>query len=267
MNYWTQNPKNIYVAGHRGWMAKYPDNTMPGFRAAIELGVDQIEFDVRATKDGELIVMHDETVDRTTNGTGLVCEKTLAEIKALDAGIYMGEQFRGTQVPTFIELMDYVKDHPTLTLDVELKEAPLPGREELAYSVCDRVLKIIDDYGYTDRVVINSFSGKLHKYIHDKYGSKYRQHVYFPIKHLGECPDDPYAYAYCCCMVPTEDGLGVSSQEDCDAMLERGVQIWGGAWATTEAGVDEAISKGVYLITANNPDEVLALLKAKGYHK
>lgn len=267
MNYWTQNPKNIYVAGHRGWMAKYPDNTMLGFRAAIELGVDQIEFDVRATKDGELIVMHDETVDRTTNGTGLVCEKTLAEIKALDAGIYMGEQFRGTQVPTFIELMDYVKDHPTLTLDVELKEAPLPGREELAYSVCDRVLKIIDDYGYTDRVVINSFSGKLHKYIHDKYGSKYRQHVYFPIKHLGECLDDPYAYAYCCCMVPTEDGLGVSSQEDCDAMLERGVQIWGGAWATTEAGVDEAIRKGVYLITANNPDEVLALLKAKGYHK
>lgn len=267
MNYWTQSPKNIYVAGHRGWVNKYPDNTMPGFRAAVELGVDQIEFDVRATKDGELIIMHDEAVDRTTDGTGLVCEKTLAEIKALDAGIYMGEQFRGTRVPTFIELMDYVKDHPTLTLDVELKEAPLPGREELAYSVCDRVLKIIDDYGYTDRVVINSFSGKLHKYIHDKYGSKYRQHLYFPIKHLGECPEDPYPYGYCCCMVPTEPGKGVSPQEDCDAMLARGVQIWGGAWATDEAGVDEAIRKGVYLITANNPDEVLALLRAKGYHK
>ena len=267
MNYWTQSPKNIYVAGHRGWVNKYPDNTMPGFRAAVELGVDQIEFDVRATKDGELIIMHDEAVDRTTDGTGLVCEKTLAEIKALDAGIYMGEQFRGTRVPTFIELMDYVKDHPTLTLDVELKEAPLPGHEELAYSVCDRVLKIIDDYGYTDRVVINSFSGKLHKYIHDKYGSKYRQHLYFPIKHLGECPEDPYPYGYCCCMVPTEPGKGVSPQEDCDAMLARGVQIWGGAWATDEAGVDEAISKGVYLITANNPDEVLALLRAKGYHK
>ena len=72
MNYWTQSEKNIWVAAHRGWCSDYPENTMPAFRAALEIGVDQIELDVRVTKDGELVIIHDATVDRTTNGTGHV---------------------------------------------------------------------------------------------------------------------------------------------------------------------------------------------------
>ena len=83
MNYWTQSAKNIFVAGHRGWYDKYPENTMEGFRAALELGVDQIETDIRVTKDGELVLFHDETVDRVTNGSGKVCDHTLAELQEL----------------------------------------------------------------------------------------------------------------------------------------------------------------------------------------
>ena len=117
MNYWTQSKKNIWVAAHRGWCDKYPENTIPAFQAAIDVGVDQIELDVRVTKDGELVVIHDAAVDRTTNGTGLVNTKLLSEIKALDAGIKKGEEFRGVQVPTFIEFMELIKDHPTMTID------------------------------------------------------------------------------------------------------------------------------------------------------
>ena len=200
MDYWIQSPNYIYVAAHRGWRTKYPENTLEAFRAAEALGVDQLELDIRATKDNELVIIHDATVDRTTNGTGLVCEKTLAELKALDAGIFKGEEFAGCRIPTVIEFMEFIKDNKTITLDVELKEYPTEGREALAYDVCDRVLKIIDDYGYTDRVVINTWSGKLNEYIYKKYGKKYRQHVYFPQYHLGECTIDPYSYAYCCCM-------------------------------------------------------------------
>ena len=98
MNYWTQSSKNIYVAGHRGWPAKYPENTMESFRAAEQLGVDQIELDVRITKDGELVIIHDAMVDRTTNGTGFVCEKTLAELKSLDAGSHKGEEFKDCKI-------------------------------------------------------------------------------------------------------------------------------------------------------------------------
>lgn len=267
MNYWTQNSKNIYVAGHRGWPAKYPENTMESFRAAEALGIDQIELDVRITKDGELVIIHDETVDRTTNGTGLVCEYTLDELKALDAGGYKGDEFIGCQIPTFIEFMDFIKGNSIITVDIELKEYPTDGHEEIAYSVCDRVLKIVDEYGFTERVVINTFSGKLQEYIYKKYGNKYRQHVYYPQNCLGECEIDPYSYAYCCCMFANGTGHFMATKQEFEEMSKSGVQPWAGAGVRDEATVDEAISCGAYLITCNNPDEILELLRKKGYHK
>lgn len=267
MDYWMQNPGNIYVAAHRGWPDKYPENTMESFRAAAKLGVDQLETDVRITKDHELVLIHDETVDRTTNGTGLVCEKTLEELKKLDAGSYKGEAFEGCKIPTLIEFMEFVKTKDIPTLDIELKEYPTKGHEAIAYDVCDRVLKIIDDYGYTERVVLNTFSGKLHEYIYKKYGKKYRQHVYFPQDNLGECELNPYSYAYCCCMFSQGEKTPMASKEDFDSMLANGVQPWAGAGVRTEADVDEAIAHGAYLITCNNPDEILNFLRKKGYHK
>ena len=82
MNYWTQSKDNIWVAAHRGWCSKYPENTMEAIKAAVEVGVDQIETDIRVTKDGELVLFHDPTVDRTTNGTGKVIDYTLEELRA-----------------------------------------------------------------------------------------------------------------------------------------------------------------------------------------
>jgi len=264
MNYWKQSPEYIYVAAHRGWSEKYPENTMAAFRAAVEIGVDQIETDVRITKDGELVLIHDADLDRTTDGSGKVCDFTLAELKKFDAGIKKDEKFKGEQIPTLEEFMDLVRDLPTMTVDIELKEYPVPGREELSYDICRRVLKMIDDYNYTDRCVINTFSGKLHEYIRENYGDKYRQHVYFPIKHLGECKVDPYSYAYCCCMF---GGNIMAEKKEFEAMKQRGVQPWAGAGVKDEAGVDLAIYSGAELITCNNPDVILKLLREKGYHQ
>ena len=122
INYWKQNEKNIYVAAHRGWSEKFPENTIEAFVSAIELGVDQLETDIRISKDGELVLMHDATVDRTTDGSGAVNEMTLEELKALDAGINKGIEFAGCKIPTFSEFMELVKDLPAMTLDIELKE-------------------------------------------------------------------------------------------------------------------------------------------------
>ena len=269
MNYWTQSKNNIYVAAHRGWSEKYPENTLEALKAAIDLGVDQIEFDVRVTRDNELVVIHDATVDRTTNGTGLVCEKLLAEIRALDAGAYKGEEFKGLRVPTLIEVMELVKDHPTLTLDIELKEYPTtPGIGELAYDVCDRVLKIVDEYGYTDRVVINSFSNPLNEYVYKTYGKKYRQHVYYPINTLKGTPTiDPYSYGYCTCMFKAlYNTVNIATKAEFDTMAALGPQPWAGAAVKDETGVDLAIDRGATLITCNNPDLILDLLRKKGYH-
>ena len=259
-NYWTQNKNNVFVAAHRGWSEAYPENTMEAFRAAAELGVDQIETDIRVTSDGELVLIHDETVERTTDGHGKVCELTLAQIKALDAGVKKDEKFRGARVPTFIEFMEYVKDLPEMTIDLELKEYPTEGREELSFSVCDRVLEIVDRYGFTDRCVINSFSGKLNEYVYKKYGKKYRQHVFFPKELLGECTIDPYSYAYCACIFS-------NAKSNYDILRSYGVQPWAGAGVKDEETLERVIKNGAELITCNNPDVILSLLREKGLHK
>lgn len=267
MNYWTQSEKNIWVAAHRGWSEKYPENTIEAFKAAIDIGVDQLETDVRISKDGELVIMHDHTVDRTTNGSGAVNQLTLAELKALDAGIKKGAEFAGCKIPTFIEFMELVKDLPTMTLDIELKEYPIDGNDEISYSVCDRVLKILDDYGYTDRCVINTFSAKLHEYIREKYGNKYKQHVYYPAC-MGETTVDPYTYGYCVCMFSSNGAsLNVATKEEFDTIKKKyGIQTWAGASVKDAEGVDLSIRNGAELITCNNPDEILALLRERGYH-
>ena len=266
MNYWTESRENIYVAAHRGWPAKYPENTMESYRAAAELGVDQIENDIRVTKDGELVLIHDAAVDRTTDGHGLVENFTLKELRELDAGGWKGEEFRGLKIPTLVEFMEFVKDYPTMTVDFELKEYPTPGREELAYDVCDRALRIIDDYGFSDRCVINTFDAKLHDYIRKNHDPRLRRHVYYPIRHMGQVEEDPYEGAYCVCMFGDRDDEIMAGQKSFDMVRARGLRPWAGAGVKDAAGVDLAIERGAELVTCNNPDVILALLRERGRH-
>ena len=280
MNYWNESKDNIYVAAHRGWCSVYPENTMEAFKAAVKIGVDQLETDIRITSDGELVLIHDHKVDRTTNGTGEVSKMTLEELKDLDAGSYMDEKFKDCKIPTFIEFMEYVKDFPYLTLDLELKVRDVDGqndeifeicgkkytRIELAYYVCDRVIEIIEKYNFSDRVILNTFGGKLHDYIYKKYNGKYKQHVYFPMKYMTECEIDPYTYAYACCMFAEDEGI-MATKKAFDIMQKKGVGTWAGAGVKNAEGVDMAIERGATLITCNNPDEILKLLKERGKHK
>ena len=89
---WNQSKNNILVFGHRGLKAFYPENTMISFQKALEAGVDGIELDINMTKDGHLVIIHDTSVDRTTNGSGLVQNHTLRELKELECrkSFFMG---------------------------------------------------------------------------------------------------------------------------------------------------------------------------------
>lgn len=107
----------IIAVGHRGTVRFAPENTIAAFKKAIEMGLDLIEFDVRETKDGHLVIMHDETVDRTTDGSGRVSELTLAEIKRLDAGSWFGAQFKGERVPTLDEALEVLRDRALPDVD------------------------------------------------------------------------------------------------------------------------------------------------------
>lgn len=107
---------------HRGAPVTHPENTLPSFERAIELGVDMIEFDVRQTADDEVVIIHDDTVDRTTDGSGKVSQMKLRELQRLDAGGWKDAEFEGTTLPT---LMDALEIMPAdILLNIELKAGP-----------------------------------------------------------------------------------------------------------------------------------------------
>lgn len=145
----------VLVMAHQGGDGLWPSNTIYAFRQAVRAGADVLELDVHASREGTLVVIHDDTVDRTTDGGGLVEDKTLAELKSLDAGFgwspeRMGESFpyrgRGLTIPTLQEVFE---TFPDVRLNVEIKDAE-PGT---AHSLCD----LIERFGREDKTLVVSF--------------------------------------------------------------------------------------------------------------
>lgn len=136
---------------HRGFSGKYPENTMLAFRKAVEEGADGIENDVHYTKDGVLVIIHDEKVDRTTNGTGYVKDMTYEEISKLDAS-YTFKELGTEHIPTLREYMEYIKDKDIVT-NIELKTGvyEYPGIEKMVYDM-------IKEFGLKDKMIISSFN-------------------------------------------------------------------------------------------------------------
>jgi len=150
-------PPHLSLQAHRGAAGLAPENTLAAFRMAIELGADAAEMDLQATKDGVVVVIHDDTVDRTTDGRGRIGDLTLAEIKRLDAGAKFEAAFRGERVPTLRELIDLVKasGNHRFRLNLEIKFAE--GREGQPADLEERVLAVLRETGFLDRVITQSF--------------------------------------------------------------------------------------------------------------
>jgi glycerophosphoryl diester phosphodiesterase len=119
----------IRVAGHRGAAGRAPENTCASFRLAWELGADMVELDVRLTADGHPVVLHDPTLDRTTSGTGRVAERTLAEIRSLDAGSHFGPAFAGERVPALAEVLGDLSPGPSRAVNPSHSPSPKRGGE------------------------------------------------------------------------------------------------------------------------------------------
>jgi glycerophosphoryl diester phosphodiesterase len=137
-------PTMLMIA-HRGASALYPENTLRAFIAAADLGADMCEFDVRMTRDREVVVIHDATVNRTTNGRGRVAAMNAVAIKRLDAGVRFGAEFRDEPIPTLAEVAAALGGR--CGMDVELKERGLEGR------VCD----ILRERGVIESAIVSSF--------------------------------------------------------------------------------------------------------------
>ncbi len=114
--------QHVVLVAHRGLAPGLPENTMAAFEASAAAGVRVIEIDLRGTADGEIVILHDETVDRTTNGKGAVSDLTLAEVRALDAGVRTGPAYAGQRVPTYAEALAFARRTGVILL-LDIKES------------------------------------------------------------------------------------------------------------------------------------------------
>ncbi|HXF64887.1 MAG TPA: glycerophosphodiester phosphodiesterase family protein [Caldilineaceae bacterium] len=225
----------VYVVGHRGAAGVQPENTLKGFRYALELGVDYVECDVHLTRDGHLVVMHDATVNRTTNGAGAIRDLTFERIRRLDAG-------DGEQVPTLDEVLETVRGRARLLC--ELKGM---GVEEAAVAA-------VRAHGMEEEVTFTSFSLERLARVREL-GSHYRIGAILP-----NATEFEIARAAALAAV----GIGVHYKNLCLRILEEahqaGLEVR--AWNPDTLPEQQAmIALGVDGISTNRPDILIAYLR------
>ena len=247
-NYWNQSTENIKIIGHRGAKALWPENTMLSFENAINLGVDGLEMDLNLTRDGRLAVIHDETVDRTTNGKGLVSDFSMAELKALDAGVILPD-FGIHRIPEFDEYLDLV-EHTDMLLNVEIKQ----NSPETA----DKAIAALDRRGLLDRTVMTCFFGDVTTYMHQKHGVKTQGFPKHRVKgYKDECFNHYYAIGI---------GMHDLTAELVSQLAAQGIDPWCWCPDDTET-VEYSVSCGVTLMTCNDPRPAFKLLEERCLRK
>lgn len=241
--------KKILVEGHRGYAAKYPENTLISFKAALELGVDAFEFDVWLTSDKIPVLMHDGNAKRTCGVDRHVRDMTLAEVKELDAGYAekFGDKFtgQGVTVPTLEETLELALSvRPDILFGVEIKEYT----EENV----DITVELLKKYGVFERCWFYTFNGRIIKYIKEKYNGRT---MGYPDVQMKEFAPDTYSYY-------EEIGLSMNfvKSELCDFYAKKGFPMHMYC-ADTEDDARLCIERGADLITANDP---LPLMKVLG---
>ncbi|MDR9418832.1 glycerophosphodiester phosphodiesterase [Gracilimonas sp.] len=151
---YSDNEDGFIVIGHRGASAYHPENTMIAFKAAYEMGAEMIELDLTLSKDGVPLVIHDETLDRTTNGTGNVSDYTLSEIKELDAGSWFSSEHEGEPVPTLEEVLKFAKGK--IAVNIEIK--PEAVTENWKNGIEAKALEQVKKYEMEEYVIFSSFN-------------------------------------------------------------------------------------------------------------
>ena len=240
--------KKIVVEGHRGYCAKYPENTMISFEAAMDLGVDAIEFDVWLTADKVPVVIHDGNCKRTCGVDVHVRDLTLEEVKKLSAHYEekFGEEYIGqdVQIPTLEELLKKCAEkRPDILLGVEIKEYT----EENV----DITVAMLKEYGVYDKCFFYAWNARIVKYLKTKYDART---MGYPDFQMQEFEEDSYSY-----YKEIGLGLGIVKSEIFPIYQAKNLPIHMFC-ADTEADVKMCIEKGADLITANDPVPLMKVL-------
>lgn len=242
------------VVAHRGGAALAPENTLAAFENALKIGVDMVECDVHLSKDGELIVMHDSIVSRTTDGSGAIRDLTLAEIKKLNAAAkFPDKRWSPQAVPTLEEVLDLVKGKAGIQIEIKVV-----GLERYS-GIEQKVVAAVNARGMTNDVIVISFDFPTIQEIkkiepHIKTGALVRsdwammrstEQMFREIQSTGA---DYFMPAY-----------GVLTEEMVQLFHARGLKI--GAWTVNaEADMRRLAGLGVDAITSDRPDVLKSIL-------
>lgn len=268
----------ITLTAHRGYRAKFPENTMLAFEEALKLDIDSIEMDVRMTKDNEIVVIHDPTIDRTTDKTGLVKNMTLAEVKEADAGVKFG--YPGVKIPTLEEFLQLMSTRPDIKVLLELKDYP-EDAGAFAYASCEKTIALCKKYGVwgKDRLTLITFSTGICAWLRHKHPrEEITIHGFYPKqKMLGWQNDDPYKYYDEVCLfcdVYTMDGAHYKNPHpvvEKDKFTQFALMdvkpcvYW--SWDVNEEHYNEAFSYGAIGFTCDDPYECGKILDKIGARK
>jgi glycerophosphoryl diester phosphodiesterase len=242
----TEAPRRIVLSSaHRGEHLRHPENSLPAIQAAIDVGMDFVELDVRTTSDGHLVLMHDPTVDRMTDGKGLVEKMTLSEIKRLDLGVRFPEQFPGLRVPSFDEALELCRGKIGIYVDTK-NAAPKD------------LIAAIERHDMGDHVMFWSEHPDFLKQISDL---RPRWII------MPEAFNAPNVRTLVALLHPQLLGC---DQRDFDvrtiaAAKAANVGIF--VDRQTEQEWRDAVEQGAAWIQTDHPAELMAFLRAHGYHK
>ncbi len=247
------------VVAHRGFSGKAPENTIAAFNLAIEAGVSMIELDVQLSKDDHVVVIHDFTIDRTTNGAGRVGDMTLRELKMLDAGSWFDEKYKGERIPTLQEAIELII--PEALINIELKSAHIIRKADTR--IVDATVEIVRTMNLLDRVLFTSFNHKLIKYLK---GREHRAHtgvIFHPIMHFGRMPSSLAA--------PSGSKVFVCSKREVTrrriADAEKNDIIIGVYGVDQPDDIKEMLSAGIHVLVSDNPDIILENLQQHNIQK
>jgi glycerophosphoryl diester phosphodiesterase len=238
----------IMVISHRGEHLAHPENTLPAFQAAIDAHADFFELDVRTTSDGQLVLMHDGTVDRTANGHGAVYQMTFEQIRALDAGAKMAPQFAGTKVPTFEEALNLA--HGKIGVYVDCKMiAP------------EALVAMLEKTDMSDKVVIYGGAFFLKKVLDLKPTLKVMPEA-DDASTLGKLVDSLKLKVVAFDSKDFKDDvIAVAKQSQVPIYVDR-------LWVDDDSTHwQDAIDRGAAGIQTDHPAELVDFLRAKGLHK
>ena len=246
------------VIAHRGFSASAPENTLPAFQSAIDAGADMIEFDIRLTRDKQFVVIHDATLERTTNGLGIVENHTLSELQTLDAGSWFGRKFTGTVLPSLSETLDLCRNRILVNIEVKTEIQDDLCLDRLA----DLVGTQVEALRATRSVVISTYTRRIITSLRDK-----QEHLTTAL--LSDQPSTNEAITKLAC-VSGATALHIPHRLASSSLVERAQQagLLSAVHTINETtDMEELIELGVDVLFTDQPDRMRAYVDRQSASK